>query len=346
MHSLTIAIHPPEAYVTSPMRLHDPPQPGLARAGIEMDRFDQITTFVRVVELGGFSAAARDLGVAPSVVTSHVQALEQRLGARLLNRNTRHVKPTDVGEAYYKHCVDVLKRFQQADGLVESMQATPRGLLRVNTSIPVGDLITPVVAEYTAQYPEASVRMISTGREVDFIEEQFDVSIRHAMPSNESLIVRKLVDYHYVVCASPKYFESHPKPQTPDDLSAANCIHYTDSKFGDRWPVFQSHDAIIPRGNLQTNSPLTLLRAAENGQGIVVLPCFTAASPLAEGRLIRILDDYPPARYPLVAIYPHRGLVPTRAVVFIDMVARYLRDVVPSGEAELPFRAAVRQPAG
>src|SRR5258708_33158864 len=116
-----------------------------------MDRFDQITTFVRVVELGGFSAAARDLGVAPSVVTSHVQALEQRLGARLLNRDTRHVKPTDVGQAYYRHCADVLKRFEQADGLGESVQATARGLLRVNASIPVGDLIMPVITDYTSQ---------------------------------------------------------------------------------------------------------------------------------------------------------------------------------------------------
>jgi DNA-binding transcriptional LysR family regulator len=279
------------------------------------------------------------------VVTSHVQALEQRLGARLLNRNTRHVKPTDVGEAYYKHCVDVLKRFEQADGLVESMQATPRGLLRINVSIPIGDLITPVIAEYTAQFPEVSVRMISTGREVDFIEEQFDVSIRHAMPANDSLIVRKLAEYYYVVCASPKYFQNRLPPQTPGDLANENCIQYTDSKFGDRWPVFASHAPITARGNLQTNSPMTLLRAAENGQGIVILPCFTAASPLADGRLVRILENHPPARYPIVAIYPHRGLVPTRAVVFVDMVAQYLRGIIPAAEAELPLRSAQRQPA-
>jgi DNA-binding transcriptional LysR family regulator len=311
-----------------------------------MDRFDQITTFVRVVELGGFSAAARDLDVAPSVVTSHVQALEQRLGARLLNRNTRHVKPTDVGQAYYRHCVDVLKRFEQADSLVESMQATPRGLLRVNASIPVGDLITPVITDYTAQFPEVSVRMIATGREVDFIEEQFDVSFRHAMPANDSLIVRKLAEYDYVVCASPKYFLNRPQPRSPDDLAAENCILYTDSKFGDRWPIFQSHDAITARGNLQTNSPLTLLKAAENGQGIVVLPCFTAASPLADGRLIRILKDYPTVLYPIVAIHPHRGLVPTKAVVFIDMVAKYLRDILPAAGSEPRQRSAARRPAG
>ena len=119
-----------------------------------MDRFDQMTTFVRVVELGGFAAAARDLGAAPSAVTTHIQALEQRLGARLLNRNTRHVKPTEVGEAYYKYCVDVLNRLEQAESLVESMQGKPRGVLRLNTSMLIAYLIPPVIADYTAQFPE------------------------------------------------------------------------------------------------------------------------------------------------------------------------------------------------
>jgi DNA-binding transcriptional LysR family regulator len=299
-----------------------------------MDRFDQIATFVRVVELRGFSAAARDLGVAPSVVTSHIQALERRLGARLLNRNTRHVRPTDVGQAYYRHCVDLLRRFEEADGLVESTQATPRGLLRVNTSIPIGDLITPVIADYTAQFPGVSVRVISTGREVDLIEEHFDVAIRHTMPENESLIVRKLAEYHFVVCAAPKYFLSRAQPQTPDDLAAENCLLYTDSKFGDRWPVFQSHQAITARGNLQTNSPLVLLKAAENGQGVAVLPRFVAARSLAEGRLVQILQDYPPVRYPVVAIHPQRGLVPTKTAVFIDMVAGCLRNAIPAAGLE------------
>ena len=156
-----------------------------------MDRFDQMTTFVRVAELGGSAAAARDLGAAPSAVTTHIQALERRLGARLLNRNTRHVKPTEVGEAYYRYCLDVLNRLEQAENLVESMQGKPRGVLRLNTSVLVANLITPVIADYTAQFPDVSIRLIATGRHVDFIEEQFDVSIRHSMPDNDSLIVRK-----------------------------------------------------------------------------------------------------------------------------------------------------------
>jgi DNA-binding transcriptional LysR family regulator len=298
-----------------------------------MDRFDQIATFVRVVQLQGFSAAARDLGVAPSVVTTHIQALEQRLGARLLNRNTRTVKPTEVGDTYYRRCIDLLSRFEQADGLVESMQATPRGVLRVNTSIPLVDLIMPVISEYTAQFPDVSVRMIATGRHVDFIEEQFDVAIRHSLPPNGSLITRKLAEFELILCASPKYFANRTTPQCPEDLADHNCIVYTDSEHGDQWPIFQSHPAVTVHGNLQTNSLLVLLRAAENGQGIVVFPRFAAEPAIARGELIELLPDSPKIRNPISAIHPHRGLVPTKTTVFIELAAKYLQKALAPANA-------------
>jgi DNA-binding transcriptional LysR family regulator len=303
-----------------------------------MDKFDQITSFVRVVELGGFAAAARDLAVAPSLVTAHIKALEQRLGARLLNRNTRHVKPTEVGEAYYKYCVDVLNRLDQAESLVESMQAKPRGVLRLNTSVILAPLITPVIADYTAQFPEVSVRLIATGRHVDFVEEQFDVSIRHSMPDNGSLIVRKLAEYDFVVCASPNYFMSRPRPNTPADLVGHNCILYTDSGYGDRWPIFDSPHEIVVKGNLMTNSPLVLLNAAEAGQGVVVFPRFLAADALAEGRLIELLSEHTTLRRPICAIYAHRGLVPTKATVFVEMVGAHLQRALVTPMAELRDR--------
>jgi DNA-binding transcriptional LysR family regulator len=309
-----------------------------------MDRFDQIRTFVRVVELGGFAAAARDLEVAPSLVTTHIQALEQRLGARLLNRNTRHVKPTEVGEAYYRRCVDLLNRLEQAESLVESMQGKPRGVLRLNTSVLIANLITPVIADYTAQFPDISVRLIATGRHVDFIEEQFDVSIRHSMPDNDSLIVRKLAEYDFVVCASPNYLANRPRPETPADLVGHNCILYTDSGYGDRWPVFDCPEEVAVKGNLQTNSPLVLLGAAEAGEGIVVLPWFLAANALAEGRLIGLLSEHTTLRRPICAIYPHRGLVPAKAAVFVDMVAAHLHTVLTPGKSEPSRRSIGRSP--
>jgi len=305
-----------------------------------MDRFDQITTFVRVIELQGFSAAARDLGVAASVVTTHIQALEQRLGARLLNRTTRSVKPTELGESYYRHCVDLLSRLQQADSFVESMQTTPRGMLRVNTSLALTELIAPVVTEYTARFPDVSVRMIATGRHVDFVEEQFDVAIRHTLPPNASLIVRKLAEYDFVVCASPKYLANRPRPKKPADLADHNCIIYTDSEFGNRWPIFDSPKDLQVRGNLQTNSGVVLARAAENGQGIVILPRFAAADALADGRLVELLAQHNTLRNPISAIHPHRGLVPTKTTMFVEMVAKHLQKVVACAQSRTRPRAA------
>ena len=288
-----------------------------------MDKLAQITTFVRVVELGGFSAAARDLQVAPSVVTTQIQALEQQLGVRLLNRNTRSVKPTEVGEAYYERCLDLLKRLEVADDYVQSMQAVPRGVLRLNVSLSLIDLVTPVISDYTEQHPDVSVRMIMSAREVDLIEEQFDLAIRHRMPSNGSLIVRKLAEFHLVVCASPKYFAKRPMPEKPSDLVNHNCLIYTDSGAGDRWPIF-TDGGLSVHGNFSSNSVFALRDAAERGLGIVVLPQYAAAASLAEGRLIPILEQYTTIGRPIAAVYPHRGLVPTKTTVFVDMLKKHI----------------------
>jgi DNA-binding transcriptional LysR family regulator len=289
-----------------------------------MDKLDQIMTFVRVVELGGFSAAARDLELAPSVVTTQIKALEQRLGARLLNRNTRSVQPTEVGEAYYARCLDLLKRFDLADDFVQSMQAVPRGVLRLNVSLPLIDLVMPVVSQYAAQYPEVSVRMIVTGRDLDMIEDHFDLAVRHRVPDNASLIVRKVGEFSMVACASPKYFADRPKPQKPSDLLDHNCLIYTDSGSGDRWPVFNTDNEMTLHGNLHTNSTLALISAAESGQGIVVLPEFAAMRPLAEERLTAVLQEYTTVKRPVTVVYPHRGLMPTKTTAFVELLIKHI----------------------
>ena len=248
-----------------------------------MDQLNQMSTFVKVVERGGFSAAARDLDVAPSVVTSHIQALEKRLGARLLNRNTRHVNPTEAGEAYYQRCADLLRRVEEADEIVGSMQTTPTGVLRLNASLLVPHLITPVISEYAARYPGVSVRLMVTGRMVDLIEENYDMAVRHKAPPNPGLIVRKVADYRFLVCGSPSYFAKRPKPLKPSDLVDHNCLIYTDSEQGERWPIFNTHDDMLLAGNLHSNNIMALVEAAENGQGITVAPHF-ALEEFAEGR--------------------------------------------------------------
>jgi DNA-binding transcriptional LysR family regulator len=301
-----------------------------------MDKLAQITTFARVVELGGFSAAARDLHVAPSVVTTQIQALEQRLGVRLLNRNTRRVKPTEVGEGYYERCLDLLKRFEVADDYVESMQAAPRGVLRLNVSLALTDLITPVVSEFTEQYPEVSVRMIMSGRDLDLIDEQFDLAIRHRIPSGGSLIVRKLAESYLIVCASPKYFANRPMPEKPSDLVNHNCLIYTDSGAADRWPIFNTDSDLSVHGNFSSNSVFALRDAAERGLGIVVLPQFAASASLAAGRLIQVLQQYTTIARPIAAVYPHRGLVPTKTTVFLEMLKKHIPRALAAVACPLP----------
>jgi DNA-binding transcriptional LysR family regulator len=307
-----------------------------------MDKLNQITTFVRVVELGGFAAAARDLKLAPSVVTTQIQALEQRLGVRLLNRNTRSVKATEVGEAYYQRSLDLLKRFDLADDLAQSMQAAPRGMLRLNVSLPVVELVSPVISDYARQYPEVSVRMIMTGRPVDLVDEQFDLAIRHGMPHNGSLIVRTLAESSLVVCASPKYFAGRPMPEKPSDLVDHNCLIYTDSGAADRWPIFSTDGEMSLHGNFQSNSITALRNAAENGQGIVVMPEFAAASSLAAGRLVAILRRYTTVKKPITVVYPHRGLVPTKTTVFVDMLTKH----IPKALAAVPCPLPAQQDTG
>jgi DNA-binding transcriptional LysR family regulator len=307
-----------------------------------MDRLTQITTFVRVVELRGFAAAARDLKLAPSVVTTQIQALEQRLGVRLLNRNTRSVKPTEVGTAYFERCLDLLRRADLADDLAQSMQAAPRGLLRLNVSLPLVDLVTPVISDYARQHPEVSVRMIMTGRPVDLIDEQFDLAIRHGMPSNGSLIVRTLAEAPLVVCGSPKYFAERPMPEKPADLVNHNCLIYTDSGAGDCWPIFNTDGELSVQGNFQTNSISALRNAAENGQGIVVMPQYAAAASLAAGRLIAVLQQYTTVKKPVTIIYPHRGLVPTKTTVFVDMLTKH----IPKALAAVPCPAPLSKDKG
>src|SRR6266550_7744389 len=170
-----------------------------------MDRMTSMATFVKVVESGGFSAAARALSMSPSMVTAHVQSLEERLGVRLLNRSTRRVSLTEVGHAYYERCLQILADVEDADQIAEALQSTPRGTLRLNTSIAIPPLLAPVIAEFVALYPEISVNLTMTDRMIDLVEEGFDLAVRNMSVPDSSLVVRRVATYRFVVAGAPSY---------------------------------------------------------------------------------------------------------------------------------------------
>jgi DNA-binding transcriptional LysR family regulator len=288
-----------------------------------MDSITQISTFVKVVECGGFSAAARELHLAPSIVTHHVQALETRLGARLLNRSTRHVALTEVGSAYLEKCLIILKDLDEANSVVEAMQSKPSGLLRLNTSLALPSLLGPVIEKFGALYPDVSVQLDISVRMVDLVEQGLDLSIRHTPLPDSRNIVRKIAHYRLIVCGAPKYFETRPKPLTPVDLTEHNCLIYTDSGFGDRWPLMALDEGLHLKGNLRTNSTALLAQSALRGQGLVVAPHFLVAEYLESGALVPVLTDFSQTLYPINVVYPHRGFLPAKVSLFLDMLEKH-----------------------
>jgi DNA-binding transcriptional LysR family regulator len=295
-----------------------------------MDRLSSMQSFVKVVANGGFSAAARELNISTSIVTTHVKSLEDRLGVRLLNRSTRSVSLTEAGQAYYERCVQILSEIDDAEEAAQVLQAKPRGMLRLNVSPAVPSLIAPVIAEFTALYPDVSLRVTATGRMPDLVEENFDLAIRLLPLVDSSLIVRRLATFRIVVCGSPGYFAKRGRPEHPSDLARHNCIIYYDASFGKggrEWR-FRGPDGDLPvrvSGNLETNSADALRAAALLGQGLLFAPALMVAAELKSGALVSVLTEFLPDEYSLDALYPHREHLPAKVRSFIDLVAKYFR---------------------
>src|SRR6201998_2814689 len=262
-----------------------------------MDRLTSLTTFVRVVDSGGVSAAGRRLNMSTTMVSNHIKALEDRLGARLLNRTTRKVSLTEVGKAYYDRCTQILADLEQADEVAGALQSKPRGILRIYTAVHVVQFVAPVVAEFLKLYPEVKVDLTIGERTVDMIDEGFDLAIRLTPPPDSSLIVRSLATWRHVLCCSPSYLEMHGPLQELSELTEHNCVRHVFYPFGDEWHFVDRRGLaanVRVSGNLITNSAEMLRRAALDGNGIALMAGFMIRDDLEEGRLVRLLPEYRP----------------------------------------------------
>ena len=294
-----------------------------------MDRLTSLTAFVRVVDTGGFSAAARKLNMSTTMVSNHVQALEERLGARLLNRTTRKVSLTEVGKAYYDRCVQILADIEQADDIAGALQSTPRGTLRIYTNTHIVQFLSPVVTDFLASYPDVKVDLAIGERNVDMIDENFDVAIRMLPPPDSSLIVRSLATWRHVLCCSHAYLEKHGRPEHLSDLAERNCIRHVNYPFGDEWRFTDRKGAsasVRVSGNLVSNSGETLHRAALAGVGIFLAAGFLVRDHLESGELVRLLPEYRPVEFSMNAVYPHRHHLSAKVRTFIDLLAHHAAD--------------------
>ncbi|TAV47617.1 LysR family transcriptional regulator [Rhizobium leguminosarum] len=289
-----------------------------------MDRLTSLTVFGRVVECGGFSAAARRLNMSVTMVGNHVQSLEDRLGVRLLNRTTRKVSLTETGKYYYERSLQILAELDEADRTAGALSTTPRGTLKVYTSSAIVRFLLPVVGEFMELYPSISLDFSVGERMVDMIEDGYDLVMRTVPPPDSSLVARKLTPWRHMLVCSPTYFESHPMPKTPAEVADHNCLQYSYYPYGDEWR-FEDGDgkkeSVKISGNVVSNSAEMLRFLTLTGRGIFLAPSFVVFDDIAEGRLVKIMPDYRPIEFNINAVYPNRSHLPTKVRLFIDLLA-------------------------
>ncbi|MGO8188692.1 LysR family transcriptional regulator [Rhizobium leguminosarum] len=289
-----------------------------------MDRLTSLMVFGRVVECGGFSAAARRLNMSVTMVGNHVQSLEDRLGVRLLNRTTRKVSLTETGKYYYERSSQILAELDEADRTAGALSTTPRGTLKVYTSSAIVRFLLPVVSEFMELYPSISLDFSVGERMVDMIEDGYDLVMRTVPPPDSSLVARKLTPWRHMLVCSPAYFESHPVPKTPAEVADHNCLQYAYYPYGEEWRFEDGEgnkESVKISGNVVSNSAEMLRFLTLTGRGIFLAPSFVVFDDIAEGRLVKIMPDYRPVEFNINAVYPNRSHLPTKVRLFIDLLA-------------------------
>lgn len=293
-----------------------------------MDNLSDIAVFVRVVDAGSFTGAAEALGISQPVVSKAVTRLEERLGARLLNRTTRRLSLTEPGAELYRRSMQALKQIEDAELEVARFQTEPRGTLRVNAPMSFTILhLAPVMHEFLARFPGVSLELELDDGQVDIVQGGYDLIVRIAKLRDSNLVARRIAPARLALCASPEYLKQHGEPQSPDELLNHNCLMYTLGSTPRAWRFVSpaGEEQIVPlRGNVATNNGLAQRAIALNGAGIVFLPTFYIGDDLRSGKLRCFLQKWIPQDASVYAVFAERRNLAPKVRAFIDfLVAKF-----------------------
>jgi DNA-binding transcriptional LysR family regulator len=294
-----------------------------------MDKLEAMNVLTKVVATGSFAEAARKLGVTRSAISKAITQLEQELGARLLDRTTRRVTPTEAGLAYYERCLGILAQIAETEAQISRLHDEPKGVLKVNAPMSFGTLyLGSAIADFMDRYRELKVELTLTDRMIDPLEEGVDVTVRIGALVDSSLIARRIAAARVVTVASPEYIARHGTPKVPADLASHKCLHYGHSTTVPRWHLTENGLPLsVPvAACLSSNNGDTLRDAALKGIGVACLPTFMVGSDIAAGRLVVVLADYPPQDRTIHALYAPNRFLAAKSRVFIDfLVERFQR---------------------
>lgn len=297
-----------------------------------MGRFDELQTFVRVVEAGGISAAAGRMGIAKSAVSRRLQELENRLDAQLLQRTTRSMHLTDAGREFYERALRILDELDEAEQSLLSGQQALGGRLRINAPLSLGlRHLLPVIELLQGQHPQLVFDLDLDDREINLIEEGIDLLLRVGILEDSTLVARQLCPIHFLYCAAPDYLARRGEPRHPIDLGAHDGIGYNLVPETQQWQlgVVQGRLLHRPHIRLATNNGDMILKAAEAGLGIAMLPTFICHEAIAQGRLLPILREYTPPPMALYALYPSRRHLPQRVRALIEFLVEWFAEGPP-----------------
>lgn len=294
-------------------------------ARLEVNRSGELEVFVRVIEWGSFSAAARACGMTPSAVSKLVARLEQRLGTRLVNRSTRQLQLTPEGCAFYERGVRILADLDEAERCA-STHTAPRGRLRVNANVPFGHhFLLPLVPQFLARHPDVTLDIVLTDAVIDILEQRTDVAVRAGPLKSSNLVARKLGATRMVIVGAPSYLARHGTPTTPQELLAHNCLGANYARAQPGWPMRKTgEDSVHPvTGNAQASDGEALRHLALAGLGLTRLAAFQVREDIAAGRLLPVLEDCNPGDIEEVhAVYVGQGgYLPLRVRAFLDFLA-------------------------
>lgn len=300
-----------------------------------MAYLDNILTFVRVYELGNMSAAARDLRISAAVASSRISQLEEHLNARLFQRTTRQLNPTEQGTLFYRGAVSILEAITEAEAEVSHVTQSPRGTLYVAAPLGLGQrIIAPAVPKFCEEYPLINVRVRLSDRKLDLAAEGLDAAFFLGVPEDSNLKIRKITDCPRVLCASPAYIAARGAPVSSDELRTDkhDCLNLRYPGAPEfQWPL-QSNGTlkrVTVSGPFECDHGEVLTAWALEGRGIVLKPVFEISEHLESGRLVPVLEDEPPIPIQLACLYVHRRRQDPKARLFIDYMIDVIRREMP-----------------
>lgn len=289
-----------------------------------------IELFCFAAELGSFTAAAASASVTPAAVSRSIARLEERLGVRLFVRTTRQIRLTDGGRIYFEQCRQALSQLTDAERQVTGSQAKPAGMLRVSAPTPFAHYrLLPLLGEFRRKYPEVTLDIHVSNRNIDFADEGYDLAIRGRAPADSNLIARKLEDAELVLVASPAYLKRHGKPRKLEDLAKHECIQFELPSTGRRIPWLFMQDGVeteMPTngGLCCSEDVLGIVTLARAGAGLVQTYRYVVEQDLERGDLVELLPQHGGTSRPFILLYPHARHLSLRVRTFVDFLVAHM----------------------